>query len=139
MSERAEYPAFRKVFWEERAFNPGLSTSKLEDYGAEAHLRETDQHWHRKGVRFSRGERKCKVRLIDESCRGPLKPEEYKQFCEKPQQYFGRVRRIRPLSRVSSSLGSVRQPRRIENESRPRSVYMPRDEWVPTPVCGVIR
>lgn len=139
MSGRAEYPSFRRIFWEERAHNPGLSTAKLEAYGVEAHLRETEQHWRRKGVKFSATERRCKVRLIDETCRGPERPEEYKQFCERPQQYFGRVRRVRPLTRVSTSLGSVRPSRRQEPEPRPRSVYMPRDEWAPRPVCGMIR
>ena len=139
MSGRADYPSFRKIFWEEKSHNPGLSTAKLEGYGIEAHFKESEHHWHRKGVKFSTTERRCKVRLIDENSRGPERPEEYKQFCERPQKYFGRIRRIRPLSRVNTSLGSLRSSHKQESEPRPHTVYMPRDEWAPRPVCGMIR
>jgi hypothetical protein len=151
-NHKEEYPALRKIFWEERAYNPGLLTAKLNGYGIDAHFNEVSHYWD-KGTTFSRGERRTKVGVkvsdeeristvpnIDDGMGGPFKPEEYAKLCEKSEQYFGRIRRIRPFSRVyTASPGKYRHENNAKYPDRVPLPLLRKDDWIEYPVCGVIR
>jgi hypothetical protein len=135
-----EYPSFRKMFWEESANNPRLATAKLDAYGVDAHFIDTNNDWRSKGSKFSQEKRKCQIRLMDDAVfHGPEHAEEYKYLSEKPVQYFGRVRRIRPLARIKTAPREVVASNTMEFRLSSSWAMLPKDEWAPHQVYGTIR
>mmetsp|Transcript_7211 Transcript_7211/g.10729 ORF Transcript_7211/g.10729 Transcript_7211/m.10729 type:complete len:460 (-) Transcript_7211:101-1480(-) len=95
--EKKQYPVFKKTFWEEPIYNPSLAnTSQSHEY--EAYAKEQELHWKNKGKRFDLQSRLVSPKPVNE--RGPVKPNQYPQFFEKGQKYFGRQRKILPYLRA---------------------------------------
>lgn len=93
--QKAKEPEpIRKVFWEEKRFNPPLANTHISrEY--DAHEIEQKRYWNSKGVSFTMGPRIKEVNLA-----GPLKPAEFPKLFEKGTKSISRVRQIRPFSRA---------------------------------------
>jgi hypothetical protein len=95
--EKKNYPSFKKTFWEEPRYNPSLSQADQE-YGFPAHTKEESAHWSSKGHIWDIERRFIPPKPLNET--GPIKRNEYSQFFENGQKYFGRKREILPLLRA---------------------------------------
>jgi hypothetical protein len=95
--EKKQYPPFKTTFWEEPRYNPALSQADQE-CGFNAHHQEESSHWHAHGHLWAIEKRFIPSRPQNET--GPTKREEYPQFYENGQKYYGRKREILPLLRA---------------------------------------
>jgi hypothetical protein len=95
--EKKKYPSFKTTFWEEPRYNPSLSQASQE-YGFPAHIKEESAHWSSRGHIWDIEQRFISPKPQNES--GPVKRNEYPNFFENGQKYFGRKREILPLLRA---------------------------------------
>lgn len=90
--ETKNFPAFKKIFWEEKRYNPTIENAHI-DYSIDAHIREESTYWKKCGKKFRTGERFEQAR----DHFGPLLPGEHEKLYEKPIKMFGRNRKINPF------------------------------------------
>lgn len=93
--ERAKYPRFRKIFYEESQYNPSIANTHQVGYEHNAHQIEQRSHWSKTGHVVSLEERFPDPKPQNET--GPVKPSEHPHFFEKSVKYFGRNRQLNPF------------------------------------------
>jgi hypothetical protein len=95
--EKKQYPSFRKIYYEEEKYNPGMANPN-DTCAFNSFEREQTQHWQRKGTIFDKQERFQDMKGYNS--RGPVKPDEFPHVFEKGEKYFGRERKILPYLRA---------------------------------------
>jgi hypothetical protein len=111
MHQQHTYPAFRKIFWDEAIHNPHLRNGNGIDVACESFDRERKEYWKSKIPKWLPPpvelERMVPGHVENQSPRGKIKelmelprPLRDPFNFDKPEQYWGRERRINPYARA---------------------------------------
>eukprot|EP00601_Ochromonadales_sp_CCMP2298_P029746 CAMPEP_0173330342 /NCGR_PEP_ID=MMETSP1144-20121109/3198_1 /TAXON_ID=483371 /ORGANISM="non described non described, Strain CCMP2298" /LENGTH=265 /DNA_ID=CAMNT_0014275013 /DNA_START=91 /DNA_END=885 /DNA_ORIENTATION=- len=95
VKKKKEFPAFKKIFWDEPLHNPPIANAP-ESYAYDAHDIEQTKFWERAGKKFRTGDRMEAPR----DYRGPMNPKDFPHLFEKPILCFPRNRVLQPFSRA---------------------------------------
>lgn len=140
---KKEYPAFRKMFWENPLYNPPIANPFKISY--EQQFGEMAAHWSRAGKKFSDEPR---LQTHDKDTVGPTKPEEFPHCSEKPVPYWGHERVIDPfrVARYTAKPVTRHVARQKKNKVEETAhlgpgMYKLQDPWLESKkkICGIDR
>ena len=139
---RKQYPKFRKMFWEEPIYNASIINPTRISYDQQ--FGEMEAHWSRAGKKFSSEPKMAGENYFE----GPTRPQEFKQFSEKPLQYWGHTREVDPFKTARAYCKPLDKPINFKKLTKIEEtahlgpgVYQLHDVWLDSKqlVCGALR